>query len=180
MMALEVALSFAWRHWKLILGGLVALSLSVALFLARSDARHAHEALTAEKASHALDIATWRAASAKAIADNLADVRAKEGDAAIITEKANHDLESQLADARALAADYARRVRAGTTGDHGNAGQAGIGTIASTASAIGGTGGVSILDEEDVRICTDNSVKLLGWQSFYASLRTRYNADGGR
>lgn len=177
MIALEAALSFAWRHWKLILGGLVALSLSVALFLARSDARHAHEALTAEKASHALDIATWKAASAKAIADNIADVRAKESDAATITEDKQHDLEAQLADARNLAADYARRMRAGAAGDHGNAGQAPVGE---TASASGGPfgAGMSVIPEDDLRICVENTVRVKGWQDFYSALRTRYNADG--
>jgi hypothetical protein len=181
VIALEALGSFAWRHWKLILGGLVVAGLSVALFLARNDARRAREALTAEKAAHALDIATWRAASAKAIADNIADVRSKETDAAVITEKANHDLESQLADARRLATDYARRVRAAAAGtDQSGPGETRIGEATSTASHPFSAGGVPLLDENDVRVCTDATVKAQGWQTFYASLRERYNTDGTR
>jgi hypothetical protein len=170
------ALAFALRNWKLILGGVVALGLAVALFLARSDARHAHEALTAEKASHALDIATWKVASAKAIADNIADVRAKEGDAAQITEKAQDDLQAQLADARALAADYARRMRAASAAYPGSAGKTSSGETPG-APASPDNAGMSLVADSDVRICTENTVKVKGWADWYAELRARYNAE---
>ena len=151
----------------------------IAAMIYRADARHNLKGWQGEKAAHELDLANIRAASAKAIADNIADVRAKESDAATIVEDKQHDLESQLADARRLAADYARRMRTGAAGtDPRDAGAATIGKVASTPSDPLGSGGVSLLDEDDVRICTDNTVKALGWPEYYAPLRARYNADG--
>lgn len=133
-----------------------------------------------EKDAHALDIATWRAASAKAIADNIADVRAKETDAAVITEKANHDLESQLADARAAAARYAGRMRCQAAANPGSPGEARIGETASPPGEPVGTGGDALVPQRDLEVCAANTVKARGWQDWYASLRERYNADGTR
>lgn len=179
MMALEAFGSLVWRHWRLVVPGLIIAALGIALLLAKGDARHWQKRFDNEAASHQIDIANFKAANAQSIADNLADVRAKEGDAATITEKANHDIESQLADARRLATDYARRVRAAAAGtDQGSAGETRLGEVTSPASHPFSAGGVPLLDENDVRVCTDATVKAQGWQSFYASLRERYNTDG--
>lgn len=168
--------SLAMRNWKLILAGGMALFLTVALFLARSDASAAHEALKAEKASHALDKAAWETASAKAIAHNLTYVRSKEDDAATITETTQHDLEKQLADARALAARYAGSVRA-CPANPGSAGKAGISEAPGSASDPVTAGRMSIVDEDDLRICSDAVVKARGWPAWYASIRSTYNAE---
>ena len=174
-----MTLPAAWSVFKRVWWAIPIAGLFVLLLLARADARHNLKGWQGEKAAHALDLAQFKAASAKAIADNIADVRAKESDAATIVEDKQHDLEAQLADARRLSADYARRMRAGATGaDPGGSSEAPIGKVASTASDPLGTGGVSLLDEDDVRICTDNTVKALGWPEYYRPLRERYNVDG--
>lgn len=177
MIALEALGSLAWRHWKLILAGAIALGLATALFLARSDARHAREALTAEKASHALDIANFKAASAKAIADNLADVRAKEDDGAKLVETKQHDLEAQLADARAAATRYAGVRRCETAANPGSAGEASLSEAPRPASDTVGTGGMSVVDERDLQACSAAVVKARGWQDWYGALRERYNTE---
>lgn len=171
----ETAASFVWRHWKLFLGGAVAAVLIMLLLIARGDARHYKALWQQEQASHALDLANIKAASLKAIADNITDVRAKEGDAATITENKQHDLESQLADARASAAAYASSVRRCPTA--ANPGSSSDAKVSPATSAPGSTddAGVSVIPADDVRICAENTVKVRGWQDWYGQLRDRYN-----
>lgn len=177
MIALETALAFILRHWKLVVGGLAFAVMAIALLSAQGDARHYRRLLDNEKAARALDKAAWETASAKAIADNLAYVRSKEDDAATITETTQHDLEKQLASARALAARYAGSVRA-CAANPGSAGETSLPEASSAPDSAGATGRMSVVDEDDLRICSDAVVKARGWPVWYAALRERYNTDG--
>lgn len=172
----ETAASFVWRHWKLFLGAAVAGVLIVLLLIARGDARHYKALWQQEQTAHALDLANIKAASLKAIADNITDVRAKEGDAATITENKQHDLESQLADARASAAAYASSVRrCPTAANPGSNSNAKGGPATSAPGSTNGAGAVPILDDSDLQICSAAVVKARGWQDWYGQLRDRYN-----
>ncbi len=127
----------------------------------------------------ALDSA--RLAGTKAIADNLSDVRSTEGKGVAIAEDKQHDLESQLAAARAAGADYARRLRptggCAATPYPGGAGQGGAPQASVAPGGVAGAGGVPVMDADDVRICSVNTVKLRAFGDFYADLRSTYNAE---
>lgn len=74
-MIAETILSFAWRHWKLISVALVVGSLSLALVVAKSDARH------------------WRK-----MHDNLvANYKVAQADAALYQSEYNRELEREFA-----------------------------------------------------------------------------------
>lgn len=168
-------LAFILPRWKWFAGGLLAALIVTTALIWRGDARHYKALWQQEQAAHALDLANIKEASAKAVADNVADVRAKEGDAATITENKQHDLESQLADARASAAAYASSVRRCPTA--ANSGSNSDTKVSPATSAPGSTDdpGMSIIPADDVRICAENTVKVRGWQDWYGQLRDRYN-----
>lgn len=168
------ALAFILRYWKVIIAGLITTGLVIALLIARSDAQHFSKLYDAERAAHALDLANVKSVTAKAVADNIADVRAKETDAAAITEDKQHDLESQLADARSSAAAYASRMRCPASSS-GNTEGTTVSETAGTAHSADDNG-MSIVPSDDVRICSENTVKVRGWIDYYSALRNRYNA----
>jgi hypothetical protein len=110
---------------------------------------------------------------------NHAQVTETEDRGAKITETNQHDLESQLAGARALAADYARRMRANAAAaDPGRPGEGGISQAAASPGGADGAGGVPLVGDADLRICTENTVKAIGWQRFYEAERATFNATG--
>ena len=81
----------------------------IALEITRITLQHRTEDLAAEKATHAADIATYQAATAQAKAlDQQHALTVKEGQDQVTTEK-QHDLENQLASARAVAANFVRQ-----------------------------------------------------------------------
>jgi hypothetical protein len=130
-----------------------------------------------EHKAHEQTIANYRAAQATAKATNVATVGAVETDTSKITEDKQHDLEAKLADARALAADYARRLRAGETG--AAKGDPGQGSLPQASGAPGspiGAGTVPVMDDSDLQICSVNTVKAKGWQDWYSEVRARYAA----
>jgi len=177
MIAIEGILSFAWRHWKLIAGGVGALVLVTLLLIAKGDARHYKALWQQEQTAHALDVANYRSAMATAKATNATTVRTVETDTSKITEDRQHDLEAQLAVARAAAADYARRLRTGAaTVAKGDPGQGSLPQAASATGGIVGTGAVSVVDDSDLQVCSVNTVKAKGWQSWYTEVRARYDA----
>jgi hypothetical protein len=120
-----------------------------------------------------------RVAATAAHEINHAQVTDTEDRAAKITETNQHDLESQLANARALAADYARRMRANAAAANpGRPGEGGVSQAAASPGIADGAGGVPLVGDNDLRICTENTVKAIGWQRFYEAERAAYNATG--
>lgn len=164
------------RYWQLIAGVAGCAILGVMLLIAKGDARHYEKLWTAEKSAHALDIANFRSAMATAKATNAATVRTVETDTSKITEDKQHDLEAQLAAARAAADDYARRLRTGTaTAAKGDPGEGSLPQTASAPGGIVGAGTVPVVDDSDLQICSVNTVKAKGWQSWYTEVRARYD-----
>jgi len=177
---IEAALSFAWRHWKAITAVTALISILVYIGILKGDVSHWHKLANQFAEQNKLLEASYTAAQQTARANNIEAVRKAETDGAKISEDKQHDLETKLADARALADAYLVRLRAGTaTVDKGTAGQAVVSAASGTPGDLVGTGGVSVMDAGDVQVCTANSVKALGWQQFYGDVRARYNALTG-
>jgi hypothetical protein len=114
-------------------------------------------------------IADVRAKTAQAKVDNLAHVVAVERKNAQVQQEAQNAIEVQRTAARALAADYARRMRDSAEAHPGAGGTSGLSQAANAAGSAAGAGGAAELDE-DLRICSDNTVKAAGWQDWYAKV----------
>jgi len=122
MIAFESALSFAWRHWKAILGlGTVA----VLLFLlanARGDARHWEKTAAQTQAAFDQTVAQYRiAAEAAAKLDAQNVLRVKDEQAAV-TERIENEYQGKLA----TAADRYERLRAQAAAYSSGAGSADV------------------------------------------------------
>lgn len=168
-------LAFILPRWKWIVGGLAIGLVALTIVILRADVQHYKKLLTAEKSAHALDVANFRSAMATAKATNVETVRAVETDTSKITEDKQHDLETQLASARAAADDYARRLRTEASANKGAAGQGDLSQTAGTSGGIVGTGSVPVMDDGDLQICSVNTVKAKGWQDWYGQVRARYD-----
>lgn len=114
-----------------------------------------------------------RLAAQTARADGEAEARAVETRDIKIMKEHQDALSRKLAAELRRADDYARRLRAAREGsaggaDPGRAGEAGgPAARADTTGGADGAGGAPLLDEEDIRICTANTVKAEGWQDWY-------------
>lgn len=170
--------AFALRHWKLIGVGLIIAFLASYSAYQRGQAVKWHNAHDKAVAAHQRDLVTIKLSMQQAIADNAAKVIAKERAAAAITERTNDELQSDLVDARALAADYARRMRVNRTcaSDSGQAGNTEIASAPSDSATAGGETFVSI-PSDDLRICADNTVKAQSWADWYRELRDQWNKE---
>jgi hypothetical protein len=114
-----------------------------------------------------------RLAAQTARADNEAAARRVEARDAQISREHQDELSQRMAAELRRAADYARRLRdqlagfstAGTDGGAGKAG--GAAALADAAGAPDRTGREALMDEDDIRRCTANTVKAEGWQDWY-------------
>lgn len=71
MIPFEIALGTALRHWKLILSGLLVMTLAVALLITRATLANEKSAHAAERAAHAETIANYK------LAQEVATVKAE-------------------------------------------------------------------------------------------------------
>ena len=123
----------------------------------------AHLALTAEKAVHKQDIATWRAAGAQATANALQQARSIEQQ----QQKAAQDAQANLDTLHARNAELTRLFLAARA-DHSSTGQAHL------SYDLGGTGGTSatapetvMVEASDLPICNAAIETAQGWQDLY-------------
>lgn len=114
MIPFELALGTALRHWKAILGGIVLLGLSVALLLAKADARHWKKRHGQEATAHQMTVANYRTAQAEATAKAERQRRDLEESYRRNADVAENEYATGLAQAgdRATAYIAANRVRA--------------------------------------------------------------------
>lgn len=177
MMALETALSFAWRHWRAFLSvGLAIVALGY-IGILKGEVSHYHKLSDQFAEQNKLLEATYRAAQNTARANNLEAVRKAEADGAAISEKRQHGLETQLADANARTDAYLDSMRRKPAGnDKGGSGKGGIPETAGNSADPTATDRVSVVDASDVHICTKNTVVALGYQQFVSEVWARYNA----
>ncbi|WP_420137309.1 hypothetical protein [Sphingomonas sp.] len=127
-----------------------------------------------ERATATLNLtaARIRAARAQALAEDLANARRVEAAQAQASQETANALELELAAARAAAADYARRLRDGLQAEASGSGSvaASDGRHADAAGTADSSGRMSIMDEEDLRICSENTVKALAWPVWWVKI----------
>jgi hypothetical protein len=104
------ALPFILKNWKLLLTGAAFLALTVALLIAKADARHWQKRQEITQAAFDKTVADYRAAADKARADDLANAARVKAEQQQITQEVSHDYESRLADARKRADDLRLRL----------------------------------------------------------------------
>jgi hypothetical protein len=140
------ALTFALKHWKALLGGAVILALTVALLIAKSDARHWQKRQEATQAAFDKTVADYRAAAAKAHADDLANAQRVKSEQQQITQEVSNDYEARLADARRRADALKLRLDAQANPRPSGAAQLPAVPIAPSGSAQAPADGFSIAE----------------------------------
>ena len=147
------------RYWKY--GAMAVLGLLLSVQTMRMH--EAHLALTAERAVHAQDIATWRAAGVQATANALQQARAIEQQ----QQKATQDAQANLDTLHARNAELTRLWLAARA-DHSGASQAHL------PYDLGGTGGTAatapetvMVETADLAICNAALETAQGWQDLY-------------
>jgi hypothetical protein len=168
------AMGFIRRHGPGILMGLALVAALALLYWAPwAEARGRHSR-DLEVAGLNRTISDMKAAEAKAAADAAIKARGIETAQTSGTEGSNHEIEDQRNRALSLAAGYLAQLRTkAAAGNPGGANAAGGPAGAPGSSGLSaGAGGVSVLDADDVRICTENTVKALGvlpwWEKMHA------------
>lgn len=154
---------------------IAVIGLTVLLGLAKWDAHswhskadQSHQAFLLEKAAFTATVANFRAATAQAQAADQAHARDVEHRDAGISQEAQNDLTKQRDDAVARAADYARRLRAGTAESPVGGGSAtGLPVPAGAAGAADGAGATAVVPAADLTVCAENSVKAQGWPDWW-------------
>lgn len=164
------ALALLTRYWREgLIGALVALLVVVVLVdtarLTRCKAQTAEAVDALDKTK-----ADYRAAQANAAAMNKAAVLEVEHANAATTQEIQNDLTSQLAAARAAGAAYTARLRDQAGAARRPAGSAGVSAEADTAGSTADANREALV-ADDIRICSDNTVKVDGWRRWYEGLK---------
>lgn len=155
-------------HWRGIALTMLVAVLAGGWTLAAADARHWHLVADQAEARRVAQEASTRAATETARrldAERAARVQAEQ---AAIAERTKDALESQLADARARTADYARRVRIATTAAHsGGRGTAPVPAAADAAGVADAPADAALVARADLDRCSDAWVIARGWQAWW-------------
>lgn len=114
-------------------------------------------------------IANVRAASAKALADDLAHKQAVEARQDRISKESNDVLSAQLADARARADDLSRRLLAASATDSRGGAAAGVSSAPAAADPVAGPGQASVMAADNIA-CAEAVTKAQGWQDWWRSV----------
>lgn len=124
------------------------------------------------KAASEATVANFRAATARAKADDIAHARHVERRYAAANEETTRELTTRLADARALTDRYIRlHPAAAAPADRGGGGDADLPRTADAAGAADRAGEATIVPGPDLRICTENTVKAEGWREWWGRVR---------
>jgi len=139
----------------------------IALEITRITLQHRTEDLAAEKATHAADIATYQAATAQAKAlDQQHALTVKEGQDQVTTEK-QHDLENQLASARAVAANFVRQHPAPAVVPSGRDNPP-VPAAPDATDSVDRAPGSTVIPATDADACAIAYTVAVGWQQWYA------------
>lgn len=143
--------------------------------LVRKDLKIASYDAAMQRAKANLDLSAERIRSARAsaAASDQARARAIEQFHTQASQEAARDIETNQAHARALTAAYARGVRDSTQGAPAagsGGGKADGGGASGPAAGADDAGRMSVVAEDDLRICADNTVKALGWPAWWAKI----------
>ncbi|WP_294390481.1 hypothetical protein [uncultured Sphingomonas sp.] len=129
-----------------------------------------------QRALHAMEITAERLKRirAEAAAADLAHARAVEAAQSQATLEESDAFQRRLDAARALADGYARQLRgqaAQGAADRGGSGSAHQPQAARPAAGAAGAGAMPVLDDGDLLICTENTVKAQGWFAWWKRIR---------
>lgn len=161
MMGLELAAGFAWKHWKLILGGLMIAALVVMLNIRTHQRDKARQLAKDTQAAFDTTVANYRAAAEKARADDLANVARVKAEQEAITERITDEYQDRIASADAR---Y-ERLRANAEAYRSSARESGVPDTSDAACrAYAGTGceGLPAL----LKAAQDNTDQLLALQDW--------------
>jgi multidrug efflux pump subunit AcrA (membrane-fusion protein) len=160
------------RHWQTVVVGLVLAALAFLILKAPwayADGKHSRDAEVAGLKKQYSDL---QAADAKAQADAVQRALDKERARSNAREVSSDEIRTMGASADALAQRYIDRLRReAALAASRNAAQPATGAPGQSAGGIDGPGGLSVLDEADVRACTANTVKALGWPKFWDRMK---------
>lgn len=138
----------------------------IALEITRITLQHRTEDLAAEKATHAADIATYQAATAQAKAlDQQHALTVKEGQDQVTTEK-QHDLENQLASARAVAANFVRQHPAPAVVPSGRDNPP-VPAAPDAPGSVDRAPGSTVIPATDADACAIAYTVAVGWQDWW-------------
>lgn len=126
-------------------------------------------ALHAEQQAHAADIASWKVATAQAQAEDAAHARQVERQQAQISQDTEHDLQTQLADARAIANRWMRDHAA--TDDRGGSSNAAVPEPADATRNANLASAQALVSGSDIQACATDYVIAAGWQDWYAKVQ---------
>jgi hypothetical protein len=151
------AIALAAKHWKALLGAAAVLSLTVALLIARSDARHWQKRQEATQAAFDRTVADYRAAAAKARADDLVNAARVKAEQQQITQEVSNDYEARLADARKRADTLRLRINAQANPRASGAAQLPTVPVSASAALEAPGDGFSIADR---LLATEQAIQL--------------------
>jgi hypothetical protein len=161
MIALETALEWALRNWRMVLGGLMAAGLLIYAAIQHSSAVHWHKVADQTKAAFDTTVANYRAAADEAKRLDATNVARVKTEQAAINERTVNAYETKLADS----ASRYDRLRAQASGYLGRPSPTGLpDTREATCQAVAGTGcdAVPALLKA-AQDNTDQLVALQGW-----------------
>ena len=147
----------------------------ITLEITRITLQHRTEDLAAEKATHAADIATYQAATAQAKAlDQQHALTVKEGQDQVTTEK-QHDLENQLASARAVAANFVRQHPAPAVVPSGRDNPP-VPAAPDAPGSVDRAPGSTVIPATDADACAIAYTVAVGWQQWWAKEQPLWQA----
>lgn len=151
-------------------GGLlvVIVALGLALAITRGALHRRTDALALEKTTHAADIARLKAATAKAQADDATHALAVENHDQKIAQEKQHDLETQLAEARAIAARWMQRHAAADNSGSGD--QSPVPKSADATRDANITTAKALVSGADIDACVVDYTIASGWQDWWAKV----------
>lgn len=140
--------------------------LALVAALQYQSARHWSKTALNEKAAHAASVERFKGAQRVAAELNKAKVdrieRERRDVANVKDTEIRRGIDAAVADAQRVWRERTAKSLAGSS----------TASETSTASVdTSGASGVPIMDASDVRICTINTAKVIGWQDFYDDLR---------
>jgi hypothetical protein len=161
------------KHWQTIVVVLVIGALAALIWRAPWAESRGFHSRDAEVGALKQQYAELKAADAKAQADAVANAFRIEHAQDQVKEAQANETQDLLTRARADAARYAERLRTQAAGTaQGNGEQSAASEGGRSAGGAAGAGSMPVMDAGDLQICTENTVKAIGWQAYWAKLKT--------
>jgi hypothetical protein len=156
-----VALRIIRHNWKLVLGGLLLLAVSLWGAAGHMGKRQALKKL--QQAERSID--AMKLASARAEAEHLAAARAREASYLKAQKEHSDAYETRLAAARDQLARFVRTQAAARDAERRN-----LSGTAAAAPTTAGAGGEAFVPVADLTICAENTIRAEAWRDWFLSV----------